>query len=65
MILMSVPIGDTLAVYVYDGTDPHLCIERRDGGLVRVEPAEARRLAVVLLLAAGDLAALEKMKEAV
>jgi len=48
--------GGTLAVDVHTNADDlHLVIERRDGGLVRVEPGELAGLVAVLRAAAGEL----------
>ena len=56
--IMTVEISDTLHVHVCNSDDPHVLIERIDGGLVRIEPREVRHLSDVLCLAGGDLAAL-------
>lgn len=65
--IMTIPIGKsdeaTLHVDVRNGDDPHLYIHRDGAGLVRIEPHEVRRLAVVLLLAAGDLAVMRNRRD--
>ena len=56
--------GGTLAVDVHTNADDlHLVIERRDGGLVRVEPGELVGLVQVLRAAAGVLSvAVERLE---
>ena len=49
-------VSGTLSVDVHTNNgDLHLVIERRDGGLVRVEPGELVGLVQVLRAAAGEL----------
>ena len=57
-------VSGTLSVDVHTNNgDLHLVIERRDGGLVRVEPGELAGLVAVLRAAAGVLSlALERQE---
>ena len=57
-------VSDTLTVEAHTTAgDLHLVIERRDGGLVRVEPGELAGLVAVLRAAAGVLAvAVERLE---
>ena len=57
-------VSNTLSVDVHTNNgDLHLVIERRDGGLVRVEPDELVGLVQVLRAAAGELSvAVERLE---
>ena len=57
-------VSGTLSVDVHTNNgDLHLVIERRDGGLVRVEPGELAGLVAVLRAAAGVLSvAVERLE---
>ena len=60
----TIRVNGTLSVDVRTSAgDLHLVIERRDGGLVRVEPGELVGLVQVLRAAAGELSvAVERLE---
>jgi len=48
-------VNDTLSVDAHAGRDPHVTIERVNGGLVRIELTEIRALIRALVDAAAEL----------
>ena len=54
--MTQIRVSDTLTVKVDAGSDPHVVIERIEGGCVRVEPTEIRHLVGALVEAVGILA---------
>lgn len=63
MPLMTISINDTLRITVYNADDPRVLIERKDAGLVRIEPHEIRHLVDALVRAGGELAASRRSDE--
>ena len=62
MTLTTVELSDTLHVHICSPADPHILIERIEGGMVRIEPREVRHLVNILIVAGGGLTALAKME---
>ena len=52
-------INETLSLEVVTGRDPHIDVDRADGGLIRIELGELRSLVDALCTAAGLLAEAE------
>ena len=54
--MTTIEVNDTLKVEIERGADPHIAIERVDGGRVRIETTELRALIAALAESAGILA---------
>jgi len=54
--MTQLDISETLRLEIVAGHNPHIAIDRADGGRVRIEPHELRGLVAGLVKAAGELA---------